>query len=577
MNDMEKRIKDAFENAAPDVLDAVLARCTTQKGAVTPMKKKKNLKMRKFLNFTAAAAVIALLFGIGYVGAAVLMPDAPAGPYDNGQMNTPIETAPTNNATDPQPDIDIIPEPSVDDPIQTQPTDPDNTIGPMTQDEAVKLAMEDAYNYLITLNAFTGNLDEMDVFSVLFIDEYYRIVLHQEDCGVLNLQFQFVYFVNSFTGEVYAESVASNLDTVIGQVMLEKEQAIDIALAYLGLTRDDGEIEANLVADNTVWEVSIHENKRNYWVYVDAFAAEVINLPEIVPIELITEEEAIKHAVEYVEWAQDPYVDIDSLKVIDIILSDLGNYEIVIDCGNSVSTVGIGAVTGNRMWMYNLTKIDSSKDHELLGEQRAIEIAMQAAGFEATQVSELTADLNVDLQFWIVRFKNGTRAFTYVIDCYNGKILNRPAAFVGTLYNSSTVGYRGIMDEVKKHANIPVYENLEMSIKADKEAEIMHYDVQFLYRGYRYFYEISVDGFTLLNWSRVEAITVDVIGSEKALALAMEDAGISNTKIVMHSWSMTLENGKTWYSVGFDTDTMRYEYNIDAYTGEIISSNEYAK
>lgn len=60
---MDKKIRKAFENATPDVLGSVLSDCQLEKGTVIEMKEKR--KNRKLLEYSAAAAAVVLLFGLG--------------------------------------------------------------------------------------------------------------------------------------------------------------------------------------------------------------------------------------------------------------------------------------------------------------------------------------------------------------------------------------------------------------------------------------------------------------------------------------------------------------------------------
>ena len=61
---MERRLSAALDKTAPDDVDGVLSRCTERKGTVVPMKKK-NQRMKKWMQAVAACLAVLLLGGGG--------------------------------------------------------------------------------------------------------------------------------------------------------------------------------------------------------------------------------------------------------------------------------------------------------------------------------------------------------------------------------------------------------------------------------------------------------------------------------------------------------------------------------
>ena len=61
---MERRLSAALDKTAPDDVDGVLSRCTERKGTVVPMKKKNN-RMKKWMQTVAACLAVLLLGGCG--------------------------------------------------------------------------------------------------------------------------------------------------------------------------------------------------------------------------------------------------------------------------------------------------------------------------------------------------------------------------------------------------------------------------------------------------------------------------------------------------------------------------------
>ena len=63
---LEQRIRTAVDHAAPDVLDSILASCSTQKGIVFPMEQAKKPKKHLRLAATAAALVLVCAGAFGW-------------------------------------------------------------------------------------------------------------------------------------------------------------------------------------------------------------------------------------------------------------------------------------------------------------------------------------------------------------------------------------------------------------------------------------------------------------------------------------------------------------------------------
>lgn len=90
------RIRRAFENVTPDVLNTAFSHDLPEKGVVVPMNKKKNFIPFVLQKIAVGAAMIALLIGIGTVAWMIL----------NSRKNPPLNDNPTEASTSP---ITILP------------------------------------------------------------------------------------------------------------------------------------------------------------------------------------------------------------------------------------------------------------------------------------------------------------------------------------------------------------------------------------------------------------------------------------------------------------------------------------
>jgi uncharacterized membrane protein YkoI len=63
------------------------------------------------------------------------------------------------------------------------------------------------------------------------------------------------------------------------------------------------------------------------------------------------------------------------------------------------------------------------------------------------------------------------------------------------------------------------------------------------------------------------------IDSQEALAIALQNAGLQESEVTVAEIGTETEDGTNAFDVKFNTNTMDYEYTVDANTGEILSSD----
>lgn len=63
------------------------------------------------------------------------------------------------------------------------------------------------------------------------------------------------------------------------------------------------------------------------------------------------------------------------------------------------------------------------------------------------------------------------------------------------------------------------------------------------------------------------------IGKEAALSIALKDAGLTEDQITDLDIDYEKTPSSAWYEIDFDYQNAEYEYDIDAFSGEILSKN----
>ena len=65
--------------------------------------------------------------------------------------------------------------------------------------------------------------------------------------------------------------------------------------------------------------------------------------------------------------------------------------------------------------------------------------------------------------------------------------------------------------------------------------------------------------------------TTEVIGVKKAQSIALAAANLKEKQVTFTKTNLETEDGIPVYEIEFTKDTQKYEYDVDAYTGEILS------
>ncbi len=64
-----------------------------------------------------------------------------------------------------------------------------------------------------------------------------------------------------------------------------------------------------------------------------------------------------------------------------------------------------------------------------------------------------------------------------------------------------------------------------------------------------------------------------LIGEERAAALALKDAGLTDSQVDRLKVKLKVDDGVWYYDVEFETIALEYDYEIEAYSGEILEKD----
>ena len=253
-----------------------------------------------------------------------------------------------------------------------------------------------------------------------------------------------------------------------------------------------------------------------------------------------------------------------------------------------------------------------------IGTAEAKNVALENAGLTASQVkfTDVELDDKNGTHYYQVEFTADGKEYEYDIDALTGAIIESklPAgaqAQQNTASNNNTAGNTTpdtntagsntnnntsnntssgtgtasaaltadqAKDKALAHAGLKANQVTFVKSKLDWDDGRQVYDVEFYTSDYKeYDYEIDAATGAILSYDFdaenyiPQQNTGSYIGAEKAKSVALAHAGVNQSQVTRLRCELEKDDGRWEYQVEFCYGTMEYEYEIDAYTGAILS------
>ena len=176
--------------------------------------------------------------------------------------------------------------------------------------------------------------------------------------------------------------------------------------------------------------------------------------------------------------------------------------------------------------------------------------------------------------------------YEYEIDMETGTILSWNYELEelkhGGVKTENTAAYIGEENAKKialKDANAAEERVQFTKCRLDEDDGQIYYEIEFILDGVEYEYDIEALTGTVMGRDidfeelRTENGTGD-IGKEKAKAVALSDAKVSETDARNIKCKKATDDGRTVYEIKFTVNGTEYEYEIDAVTGRILDKDQ---
>ncbi len=213
--------------------------------------------------------------------------------------------------------------------------------------------------------------------------------------------------------------------------------------------------------------------------------------------------------------------------------------------------------------------------------EEAKNTALSHAGIAASEASFTKTKLDYDdgREEYDIEFTAADYKYEYEIDAESGKVLSNSKE-MRIKQTESTAAGRITLDEAKNialsHAGIAASEASFTKTKLDYDDGREEYDIEFLSDDYEYEYEIDSQSGAVLSNSKEARKRQTISAAEGRLTLddaknaALDHAGVSASDATFTKTKLDYDDGREEYDIKFYVGGWKYEYTIDAVTGEII-------
>lgn len=178
-----------------------------------------------------------------------------------------------------------------------------------------------------------------------------------------------------------------------------------------------------------------------------------------------------------------------------------------------------------------------------------------------------------------IKFVTADYEYDYKIDANSGTVLSNSKE-MRIKQTESTAAGRITLDEAKNialsHAGIAASEASFTKTKLDYDDGREEYDIEFLSDDYEYEYEIDSQSGAVLSNSKEARKRQTISAAEGRITLddaknaALDHAGVSASDATFTKTKLDYDDGREEYDIKFYVGGWKYEYTIDAVTGEII-------
>ena len=567
---MEQKVNQAFSHIVPNVLESVLSDCEGQEGKVFEMSEMKNSKKKSWTRWAAGiAAAFALL--AGGTGLGMLY-----------KVNHDIAAT-----------ISLDVNPSIE--ITVNQKEKVLSVLPRNEDAKKIVGNMDfkGSDLEVTVNALIGSmlrggyLNEVSNSILVSVDgsDPARGTLLQQK---LTAEIDGLLQTDTFRGAVLSQTISHNA------------QVRELADRY-GITEGKAQLIQQLVSGNGLYQfedlVPLSINELNLLTGTAAVRENLNSTGSASEKAYIGEESARQAALTHA-----------GLTPQDILLTETkldyehGKmvYEIEFYAGGYEYEYDIDALTGDVLEMKreaedehrsssSVSPAPSGSGTSYIGEAAAKAAALTHAGVAEGDIQGYRCKLDQDgrVVHYEIEFYADIYEYEYDIDAVTGEILDIKREAENGHHSSSApsgsgtsyIGEATAKAAALTHAGVAEGDIQGYRCKLDRDDRDAHYEIEFYSGSTEYDYDISAFTGEVIKYEQEQregipvssaASNTSYIGEGRAKSIALSHAGVDEGNIRKYECELDSDDGRMVYKMEFESGAYEYEYEIDAYTGDIL-------
>lgn len=537
-NDLERRVRRAVEQAAPDVIEQVLSSCGQQKGTV-PMNTKPNRQYGRWQTRLMAAAAALVLVGAGAMGslwwmrsavdAVVTLDVNPSVSLEVNRAERVIDALPLND-------------------------DAKSIVGDM---QLAGTPLDVAVNALVGSMMQKGYLNE---------GQNTILVSVENDNAQKGARLQ----------QKVADGIGGATDggrlqsAVLGQTV-----AADESLKKLAATYDISPGKAALI-----WAVTEQDETLRFEALANLSVSEIALLMDARDIQTQSVQKSGQASGEgYIGHAAAKKAAYAHAGVNE---SAVGRVQVELDADDGVMVYEVEFWADGVQYEYDIDAHSGAVrkvEHEtaiadgagaLIGEQQAARVALANAGVNERDATKLQSKMNRSRGVYLVSFTADGVQYEYEINALTGLVYSRKSGAAAGVASTAYISADVARQTAFAHAGAKLAQVQQLSVQLDDDDA--EYEVRFVANGLRYEYEIDARTGVVRSYEAEDAGAGTggsrYLSAEDARQAALSHRGLTAGR-VQSLWTR-LDGDDGVYEVDFIVDGVGYEYEIDAVSGKVL-------
>lgn len=216
----------------------------------------------------------------------------------------------------------------------------------------------------------------------------------------------------------------------------------------------------------------------------------------------------------------------------------------------------------------------------IISENEAKNRALTYSNFSENEIIFLNIEKDYDDYVYEIKFKNDNYIYEVDVHMKTGEIINfERDAINQTNISGNEPEFAVTEEEAKeialKYVNLKSNEVTFTKINNDIENGHSVYEVEFYSIDAEYEISIDIDTKEIIkydiDYKEKQNTNSDYIGISKAKEIALNHANLNESDITWHKAKLDNEYNYSIYEIEFIYEYKEYDYEIDAYSGEIIN------